>query len=283
MDIVIIISHENRIFEIMNDTFGINLIKNNISYINNCDIFEIKNDVINYYINDAKSEKDCNNFIHNTSSTINFSNPIKFYYQKNNNINSNVTIFLMRHSYAWSNVINTIPDSDITDGKTYFNNVEIKSPDLVLYNGISLAKNTAINFYSYLKNNYDLSKSNIYYTCSELRRSQQTLYYFQEEINNSFKYDIFPNIIEITYGIYLVNKNKIIDKNSNDYRKIANYFYNSNKQSIIKSGRLDNNKNINWEFYNYYFSNKNNITYDLIYNVNLYLHYKIFWKNIFLL
>jgi len=82
MDIIIIISHENRIFEIMNDTFGINLIKNKISYINNCDIFEIKNDVINYYINNAKSQKDDNNFIYNTSSTINFLKPIKFYYKK---------------------------------------------------------------------------------------------------------------------------------------------------------------------------------------------------------
>ena len=169
-NIFIIIGHENRIFEIINDTFGIDLLSNNITSINWCDIFEINmnNKTINYYKNIVTSYTDSNNFIYNTESRIDFANPKKFIY--NNAIKLDIIIYLIRHSYSYNNtnILNTLVDGNITDGNTYILNSYLflfKKKAKILHNGISLATNSAINLNNYLKKQYNLSNCNINFAC----------------------------------------------------------------------------------------------------------------------
>jgi hypothetical protein len=285
-NILIIVGHENRIFEIMNDTFNIDLLSNNINYLNFCDIFEIslKNKTINYYENNAISQTDPNNYIYNTISEINFDNPKKFKYDikrklENHHTKSDTVIFLFRHSYGWCNTSNNnndnhIPNSDITDGHNYTNTSSLIIPGTteVLYNGISLATNTAINLHNYLKKKYNLKYCKFHFASSEYRRAQQTLYYFQKELTTSpYKYDVFPNINEIPWGYSVINHG-IVNKNSKEYNRLSNNYFDVNTQNTTVIRRPDDNVT-NWNFYNMYQSS-NNTSYNFLDNIMLYMNYK---------
>jgi hypothetical protein len=269
-NILIIVGHENRIFEIMNDTFGIDLLANNINCINWCDIFEINmnNKTINYFKNIATSYTDSNNFIYNTESRIDFANPKKFIY--NNAIKLDIIIYLIRHSYSYNNTnkLNVLVDGNITDGNEYILNYYpflFNKKAKILHNGISLATNSAINLNNYLKKQYNLSNCIINFACSYYIRTQETLYYFQKTIMENDileRYDIFPYIDE--YIFHKLNNNKL-------YYRISNIMYdiykNDNKENVLFKN------NSNYEFFNMTYK-LHNMNHNFLDNIFLYMKYK---------
>ena len=292
------ISHGAKITEIMKNIFNIDLSKyknsnivNDFDYVHNCDIFEIKlnsnNTKINYYKNNFVNVSNTTDYIDETLSTIDFNNPT---FSKTINRSSRFVtvfpsiVFCIKHAHSWRNIPTKYPniyDLGITDGNKINKELSNNIINEVNYNGISMAKNTAINLYNYIKEKYILN-NNFYFVTSPCKRTIQTLFYFQQIFKNvgqiryyeniEYKYDIFPNIeegiidnVNISKGIYY------------------NYFNNMSNSSEITMGEfLDESekftltkyyKNANWNFCNSFYLNNEN--YDFYDTLIIYLEWKI--------